>query len=90
MRIGLRERNQFTTKIQFDSILSKKMANFTSSILIYFYLYDKLFIQDPIIIMKCEYGRDHILLKKIMSTYSTMSRIRVSHPYYIFFHIFLL
>ena len=33
-----------------------------------FYLCDKLFIQDPIIIMMCEYGCDHILLKKILST----------------------
>ena len=29
-----------------------------------FYLFDKLFIQDPIIIMKCEYGYDRVLLKK--------------------------
>ena len=33
-----------------------------------FYLCDKLFIQDPIIIMKFEYGCDHILLNKTLST----------------------
>ena len=48
-----------------DSIPSTKMTNSASSKYIdIFYLYDKLFIQDPIIIMKCEYGCDRILLKK--------------------------
>ena len=65
MRLGLRERNQFTAKIQLDSIPSTKMANSASSKYIdIFYLCEKLFIQDPIIIMKCEYGCDRIILKK--------------------------
>ena len=65
MRLGLREINQFTVKSQLDSIPSTKMTNSTSSKYIdIFYLCDKLFIQDPIIIMKCEYRYDHILLKK--------------------------
>ena len=65
MRLGLRERNQFIVKSQLDSIHSTKMANSASSKYIdIFYLCDKLFIQDLIIIMKCEYRCDHILLKK--------------------------
>ena len=65
MRLGLREINQFKVKSQLDSIPSTKMTNSISSKYIdIFYLYDKLFIQDPIIIMKCEYRCDRILLKK--------------------------
>ena len=65
MRLGLRKINQFKVKSQLDSIPSTKMVTFASSKYIdIFYLCDKLFIQDPIIIMKCEYGCNRILLKK--------------------------
>ena len=65
MRLGLREKNQFKVKSQLDSIPSTKMAISASSKYIdIFYLFDKLFIQDPIIIMKYEYGYDRVLLKK--------------------------
>ena len=69
MRLRLRERNKFTVKSQLDSIPSTKMTNSASSKYIdMFYLCDKLFIQDPIIIMKCENECEHILLKKILFT----------------------
>ena len=63
-------------KSQLDSIHSTKMANFLSSKYIdIFYSCDKLFIQDPIIIMKCEYGCDHILLKKYYGLQGLMIEI---------------
>ena len=76
MRLGLRERIQFTVKSQLDSIPSTKMANSASSEYIgIFYLCDKLFNQDPIIIMKCEYGCDRIFLKNHYGLHKILDKL---------------